>query len=205
MTLILFTLAIAIGCGFNLYGTAFFVGILFYNNVIQAPSELEFLQNNSFLFVTGFLYLIQFTADKIKGADNSWDVFNTYIRLPYGALMVFLSLKSEFNIHTIPVFFVAVALIFASNMAKSIIRLMANTSGKNDRISIFKNWQLSLIEDIFIVTMILFALKNAILFWIFLIFYIFILVYTLQNNYIIFSNLHSFIYKIFTKSKKERV
>lgn len=73
--------------GIRLYATVFIVGVLSKFSYIQLPDTLEILSNPYVIGASGLLMTIEFLADKIPYIDSAWDAFQTFIRIPAGALL----------------------------------------------------------------------------------------------------------------------
>ena len=73
--------------GFNLYATVVTLGLLARFHLVRLPGELDFVSQWWVIGVAGFLYLIEFLADKIPVVDSVWDAIHTFIRVPAGAVL----------------------------------------------------------------------------------------------------------------------
>lgn len=73
--------------GIRLYATVFIVGVLSKFHYIDLPATLDILSNPYVIAASGFLMTIEFLADKIPYIDSAWDAFQTFIRIPAGALL----------------------------------------------------------------------------------------------------------------------
>ena len=128
-------LAVALGlatlAGVNLYLTVFATGVAIHFQWINlAPQyqSLEVLGNPWIIGIAGFLYLLEFFADKIPWVDSIWDAVHTVIRPIGGALLAIQVLG-----HPSPAFTVIVALLaggtsLLTHTAKAATRLASNTS-----------------------------------------------------------------------------
>lgn len=138
-------LGLATLAGVNLYLTVFVTGLAVHMQWVVLPPalhELNVLSDPIIIGVAGFLYLIEFFADKIPWVDTAWDAVHTFIR-PVGAAA--LAVAALGNTH--PVFEIVAALVaggmaLTSHVAKAGIRLVANTSPEP-----VSNIGLSLAED----------------------------------------------------------
>lgn len=138
-------LGLASLAGINLYLTVFVTGLAVRMHWVALPPqlhELGILGDPIIIGVAGFLYLIEFVADKIPWVDTAWDSVHTFIR-PVGAAA--LAVAALGNAH--PVFEIVAALLaggmaLATHVAKAGTRLVAN--GSPEPIS---NIGLSLVED----------------------------------------------------------
>jgi hypothetical protein len=85
----LVALAAAVGwaSGIRLYAVLFIVGGLGYLGVVDLPGGLSALAHPWVLFASGFMFGVEFFADKIPGMDTLWDTVHTFIRIPAGAAL----------------------------------------------------------------------------------------------------------------------
>jgi hypothetical protein len=85
------TIALMLGAawasGINLYATILVLGWLSGSGQVDLPPDLQILGNPVVMVAAGGMYLLEFFADKIPGVDTGWDILQTFIRIPGGALM----------------------------------------------------------------------------------------------------------------------
>ena len=84
------TLGLGFTAGLNLYATVLVTGVLIRFGWLAVPPHLQgldVLANPVVLFVAGFMYAVEFLADKIPVVDHVWDFFHTLIR-PLGAALI---------------------------------------------------------------------------------------------------------------------
>jgi Domain of unknown function (DUF4126) len=146
---VLSLLGVALGlaslAGINLYLTVFVTGLAIrmdWVTLSPALHNLAVLSDPVIIGVAGFLYLIEFFADKIPWIDTAWDSVHTFIR-PVGAAALAVAALGDTN----PVFEVVAALVaggmaLTAHVAKAGTRLAANASPEP-----FSNIGLSLAED----------------------------------------------------------
>lgn len=124
-------LGLASLAGINLYLTVFVAGLAVRMDWIALQPSLhglEALGDPIIIGVAGFLYFIEFFADKIPWVDTAWDSVHTFIR-PVGAAA--LAVATLGNAH--PTFQIVAALLaggmaLTSHVAKAGTRLVANAS-----------------------------------------------------------------------------
>nr|MCU0936451.1 DUF4126 domain-containing protein [Gammaproteobacteria bacterium] len=85
--LIALSMGAAWASGLNLYAAVFVLGFLGSTGNIQLPPELQVLTNPLLMVAAGFMYVVEFFADKTPGVDTGWDALNTFIRIPAGAVL----------------------------------------------------------------------------------------------------------------------
>ena len=85
------TIALAAGAawasGINLYATVLMLGILSTSGALVLPPDLQLLAHPLVITAAGFMYCVEFFADKTPGIDSAWDVLHTFIRIPAGAVV----------------------------------------------------------------------------------------------------------------------
>lgn len=84
------TLGLGVSSGLNLYAAVFGMGLalrLGWMHLAPGLETLAWLSHPIVLLVAGFLYVIEFLADKIPLVETVWDFFHTFIR-PVGAALL---------------------------------------------------------------------------------------------------------------------
>jgi hypothetical protein len=151
---VLQTLSVALGLaalsGYSLYLTVFASGLAIHCGWVHLAPQYESLSvlgDPAVLVVSGFLFTIEFFADKIPWVDSISDAVHTFIRPIGGAFLATRALG-----HTDPVFEVIVALLggamsFTSHSLKAGTRLLVNSSPEP-----FSNIAVSSAENLFVVS-----------------------------------------------------
>ncbi len=141
------TLSLALGSawtsGINLYATVTILGLLQKFGATKLPGGLDVLDNWWIIGVAGFLYLVEFFADKIPYVDNVWDVVHTFIRVPAGVIVAYSATSQLDPTIYIPAALIGGGLAFGSHGTKAAIRAGANLSPEP-----VSNWILSIVEDV---------------------------------------------------------
>jgi hypothetical protein len=107
-----------------------------------ALHDLAVLSDPVIIGVAGFLYLIEFFADKIPWVDTAWDSVHTFIRPVGAAALAVAALGDAHPVFEIVAALVAGGMALTAHVAKSGSRLAANASPEP-----FSNIGLSLAED----------------------------------------------------------
>ena len=81
------SMGIAWASGINLYAAIVMLGLLGTTGNIDLPPDLLILQNPLVIAAAGFMYAVEFCADKVPGVDTGWDTLHTFIRIPAGAVL----------------------------------------------------------------------------------------------------------------------
>ena len=73
--------------GLRLYLVVFLAGVLAHFGYLQLPSTLAVLQHPLVIGIAGVMAFAELVADKVPAFDSVWDGFQTFIRIPAGALL----------------------------------------------------------------------------------------------------------------------
>jgi len=142
------TLSLALGSawtsGINLYATVTVLGLLQKFGFAKLPGGHDVLDNWWIIGVAGFLYAVEFFADKIPYVDSVWDVIHTFIRVPAGLIVAYAATNNLDPSIYIPAALLGGGLAFSSHGTKAAVRMAANLSPEP-----FSNWILSVAEDVF--------------------------------------------------------
>ena len=141
------TLSLALGSawtsGINLYATVSVLGLLQKFAFTKLPGGLEVLDNWWIIGVAGFLYAVEFFADKIPYVDSIWDVVHTFIRVPAGAAMAYAATTQDGASINVIATLLGGGFALSSHGTKAALRAGANLSPEP-----VSNWVLSIVEDI---------------------------------------------------------
>lgn len=141
------TLSLALGTawtsGINLYATVSVLGLLQKLGGVRLPGGLDVLDNWWIIGIAGFLYAVEFFADKVPYVDNVWDVIHTFIRVPAGVIVAYAATNDLDPSIYIPAALIGGGLAFSSHGTKAAARAAANISPEP-----VSNWILSLAEDV---------------------------------------------------------
>jgi len=86
-SIIALTLGVGWASGINLYAAVAALGLAGASGYADLPQELAIIENPLVIAAAGFMYFVEFFADKIPGVDTGWDALHTFIRIPAGALL----------------------------------------------------------------------------------------------------------------------
>src|SRR5215470_5658853 len=84
-------IAASFAAGLNVYATLLTLGLLARAHWVVLPVGLEMLTNWWVIGVSGFMFAVEFFADKIPAFDMLWNVLHTFIRVPVAALLAWRS------------------------------------------------------------------------------------------------------------------
>ena len=170
------TLGVAWASGINLYAAIFMLGFMGANGHMELPPNLELLADPMVISAAGFMYFVEFFADKMPGVDTGWDTLHTFIRIPAGAALAAGAVGD-----VSPAFILAAGLLggtltTATHATKAGTRVMINTSPEP-----FSNWFASIGEDVAVIAGLWAALNHPYLFIGLMIAFILLLVWLLPK------------------------
>jgi len=157
------TLGVAWASGINLYAAVLALGYFASTGQVTLPEELQLLTDPTVLMAAGFMFFVEFFADKVPGVDTGWDALHTFIRIPAGAVLAGgMANGIEVNAATeFAAYLVGGGLAATSHATKAGTRALINTSPEP-----VTNWTASITEDIAVIGGLWAALNHP---WIFII------------------------------------
>lgn len=157
------TLGVAWASGINLYAAVLALGYFGATGQITLPEELQLLTDPTVMIAAGFMYCVEFFADKVPGVDTGWDALHTFIRIPAGAVLAGgMANGIEVNAATeFAAYLIGGGLAATSHATKAGTRALINTSPEP-----VTNWTASITEDIAVIGGLWAALNHP---WVFII------------------------------------
>jgi len=128
--------------GIRLYAVLFFIGVLGYFGIVQLPADLTVLSHPAVMATTGALFAFEFGADKIPGFDSIWDSFQTFVRIPGGALLAAAAVADHSSALALAAGLLGGTFAAGAHLTKAGSRVLINTSPEP-----FSNWAASFAED----------------------------------------------------------
>jgi hypothetical protein len=128
--------------GIRLYAVVFFLGLLQHFGIYQLPANLQVLASPWVMGASGFMFLVEFLADKIPGFDSVWDAAHTFIRIPAGALLAAAAVAGGDPGLSLAAGILGGAVAAGSHVTKASTRALINTSPEP-----VSNWTASISED----------------------------------------------------------
>ena len=128
--------------GLRLYLVVFLAGALSYFGYLQLPATLSILQNPLVNGTAGILAFAELIADKIPAFDSLWDSFQTFIRIPAGALLAAFALGDVDPSWMVAAGLIGGTITAGTHFAKAGSRLAINPSPEP-----FSNWLASFGEE----------------------------------------------------------
>lgn len=157
--IIALTMGVAWASGINLYAALFMLGYMGSSGQMVLPEPLLLLADPLVMAAAGFMYCVEFFADKVPGVDSGWDLIHTFIRIPAGAVLA-AGVVGEVG----PAAAVAAAIVgggisAAAHATKAGGRVLINTSPEP-----VTNWTASIMEDVAVIAGLWTALHYPLLF-----------------------------------------
>ena len=128
--------------GLRLYLVVFLAGVLSYFGYLQLPASLAMLQNPLVIGAAGLMAFAELIADKIPAFDSLWDSFQTFIRIPAGALLAAFAMGDVDPAWTLAAGLIGGSITAGTHFAKAGSRLAINSSPEP-----FSNWLASFGEE----------------------------------------------------------
>jgi len=161
------TMGIGWASGLNLYAAICTLGILSTTGNIVLPETLLILEDPLVIAAAGFMYVVEFCADKVPGVDTGWDSIHTFIRIPAGAVLAAGAVGDLGAGAELAAAIVGGTLAAGTHATKAGSRALINTSPEP-----FSNWTASVAEDVVVIGGLWAALHHPVLFLIGLAFFI---------------------------------
>ena len=144
--------------GLRLYAVLFFLGSLHYFGFITLPPDLQIVAHPAVIAVACTLFLVEFCADKIPGFDSVWDTFQTFIRIPGGALLAAAAVADHSTALSLAAALLGGTMAAGAHFTKAGSRVLINTSPEP-----FSNWAASFTEDALAAVTVWFAFKHPLM------------------------------------------
>lgn len=137
------TMGVGWASGINVYAAIFMLGFMGANGYMELPPGLAILADPMVMFAAGFMYFVEFFADKTPGVDTGWDALHTFIRIPAGAVLAAGAVGDVGAGAELAAGILGGSLAAATHATKAGSRVLINTSPEP-----FSNWAASLGEDV---------------------------------------------------------
>ncbi|MBI2314151.1 MAG: DUF4126 domain-containing protein [Betaproteobacteria bacterium] len=151
--------ALAWASGLRLYLVLFLVGLAGRYGGIDLPPQLEILAHPMVIAASGFMVLVEFSADKIPWVDSLWDAAHTFVRIPGGAVLAAAAIGDTAEAAVWAAAILGGTLAAVAHGAKAGSRAFINTSPEP-----FSNWAASLSEEALVLGGLWMALNHPVVF-----------------------------------------
>lgn len=176
VNIIALSMGAAWASGINLYATIFMLGYMGITGNIVLPDELQILTDPMVMAAAGFMYCVEFFADKIPGVDSGWDTMHTFIRIPAGAMLAAGAVGDISAAAELSAALLGGTLAAGSHATKAGGRLLINTSPEP-----VTNWGASISEDLLVIAGLWTALHHPVLFLIMLVVFVALMIWLLPR------------------------
>jgi hypothetical protein len=153
------TMGIGWASGINLYAAICMLGILSNTGNLELPPDLALLGDPLVIGAAGFMYVVEFFADKVPGVDTGWDALHTFIRIPAGAVLAAGAVGELGAGAELAAAIAGGTLAAGAHATKAGTRALLNTSPEP-----FTNWTASITEDVAVFAGLWAALNHPIVF-----------------------------------------
>lgn len=176
MATIALTMGVGWASGINLYATLLMLGVMANTGNLDLPPDLQVLASPMVIGAAGFMYAVEFFADKTPGVDTVWDTLHTFIRIPAGAALA-AGAVGDMNVGVeIAAAILGGGIAATSHAAKAGSRVLINTSPEP-----FSNWTASFAEDIAVIAGIWTALYHPFVFIVLFVLFIMLMIWLLPK------------------------
>ena len=162
--------------GINLYAALLMLGLMGATGNMVLPEELQILQDPLVIMAAGFMYCVEFFADKVPGVDTGWDALHTFVRIPAGAVLAATAVGDVSMAAQVAAAIAGGTLATGSHATKAGSRVLINSSPEP-----FSNWLASVGEDVAVIAGLWTALYNPVLFIVLLALFIVLMIWLLPK------------------------
>ncbi len=170
------TMGAAWASGINLYATIAILGLAGNSGYIDLPETLAIVQDPMVIIAAGFMYCVEFFADKTPGLDTGWDAIHTFIRIPAGAMLAAGAVGDVTPALAVAAGLVGGTVTAATHATKAGTRVLINTSPEP-----FSNWGASLAGDLAVFAGLWAALSHPVLFLIAFVLFLCLMIWLLPK------------------------
>lgn len=114
--------------GLRLYAVLFLAGLLGRLGYVDLPDSLQVLSHWLVLGASGFMFVVEFFADKVPALDSLWDALHTFIRVPAGAVLAAMALGNHDPAIIVAGAILGGTLAAGTHLTKAGSRALINTS-----------------------------------------------------------------------------
>lgn len=176
VAIIALSMGAAWASGINLYAAVFVLGWLGSSGNLVLPEGLQICTEPVVMAAAGFMFVVEFFADKIPGVDTLWDAIHTFIRIPAGAILAAGAVGELGQGAELVALLLGGTLSTASHLTKAGTRVLINTSPEP-----VSNWVASTGEDVAVVAGVWAAFNHPLLFLLALLIMIVLMVWLLPK------------------------
>lgn len=198
IAMISLSMGVAWASGLNLYAAILTLGIMSATGNVVLPPGLEVVADPMVIAAAGFMYCVEFFADKTPGVDSAWDAMHTFVRVPAGAILAAGAVGDMTSAAGITAGLLGGGMALTTHSLKAGTRVMINSSPEP-----VTNWTASITEDLTVVAGLWAALNYPELFVVFLIVFIILMIWLLPKLWVGIKTLFSTLGRFFSGNKNE--
>lgn len=196
--LIALSMGVAWASGINLYLALLVLGFLSNTGNIILPPELQIVADPLVMAAAGFMYFVEFFADKMPGVDTGWDALHTFIRLPAGAVLAAGAVGEVGMAAQIAAAIVGGGIAAGAHAVKAGSRVVINTSPEP-----VTNWGASIGEDLLVLGGLWSALHHPVLFLVLLAVFILLMIWLLPRLWRLVKVIFSRVWRFFSGGSRQ--
>jgi len=194
-TTLALTMGLAWASGINLYATLLTLGILANTGNIQLPPDLQIVANPLVLMAAGFMYCVEFFADKMPGVDTGWDTLHTFVRIPAGAMLAAGAVGQLDPAVELAAAILGATMAAGTHVTKAGTRVLINTSPEP-----VTNWVASVTEDVMVISGVWACINHPIGFLVALFIFILLMIWLLPRIWTGIKKLFASIARLFSSA-----
>ncbi len=174
--IIALSMGVAWASGINLYLALLVLGFLSNTGNLVLPPELEIVADPLVMMAAGFMYFVEFFADKMPGVDTGWDALHTFIRPFAGAILAAGAVGEVGVAAQVAAAIVGGGIAAGTHAVKAGSRVIINTSPEP-----VTNWGASIGEDLLVLGGLWSALHHPVLFLVLLVAFVLLMIWLLPR------------------------
>jgi hypothetical protein len=145
-SVIALSMGMAWASGINLYAALLTLGVLAHTGNLVLPEPLQVVANPLVIGAAAVMYVVEFFADKVPGVDTGWDVVQSFVRIPGGAILAAAAVGDLSPAAELAAGILGGGLAATTHATKAGTRVMINTSPEP-----VSNWSASITEDVAVI------------------------------------------------------
>jgi len=198
ISVISLSMGVAWASGLNLYAAILTLGIMGSTGNIDLPPDLQVLSDPMVIAAAGFMYCVEFFADKVPGVDTGWDAMHTFVRVPAGAILAAGAVGDMTSAAGITAGILGGGMALTTHSLKAGSRVLINTSPEP-----VSNWTASISEDLAVIAGLWTALNYPLLFIVLLIAFIVLMIWLLPKLWVGIKSVFAAIARFFSGKKDQ--
>ena len=200
ISVISLSMGVAWASGLNLYAAILMLGIMGATGNINLPADLQVLSDPMVIGAAGFMYCLEFFADKVPGVDTSWDAMHTFIRVPAGAILAAGAVGDMTSAAGITAGILGGGMALTTHSLKAGSRVLINTSPEP-----VSNWTASISEDLAVIAGLWTALNYPLLFIALLLVFIVLMIWLLPKIWGGIKSVFTSLFRFFSGNKDQDI